>query len=90
MQGSFGVLVLEKFPKELQRGLHMVAARRSMALRHWTIATLYAAVDVELADYPEWRYETERGEEKEIFRDARGSSGRRRKERAAQTPGISS
>lgn len=38
----------------------MVTARRQTSIRVWLIGLLYAAIDEELSDYPEWRYQSER------------------------------
>jgi aromatic ring hydroxylase len=77
MAESVGTLTLVQMPKELQRSIRMVAARRQTTIRAWVFAALYDLVDGELSDYPEWRYQTKRGEEQEFFRHApRSSMGR--------------
>ena len=54
---------LKRVPAELQRGIRMVCARKGMSVRDWLCLTLYQAVDSELNDYPEWRWQSRRGEE---------------------------
>ena len=56
-------LSLNGVPEEVMRGLHMVAARKSVTMRALTITILYELCDRELNDWPEWRYQTERGQE---------------------------
>lgn len=53
-------LRVEGIPAELMRGVRMVTARRQTSIRVWLIGLLYAAIDEELSDYPEWRYQSER------------------------------
>lgn len=84
MRQGLAALHVRGMPKELQRGLRMVCARRQTNLRTWVILQLYELVDAELADYPEWRYETARGEEKDMFRDWRRSA--REEKESTSTP----
>lgn len=60
MSDSTQSLYVQKVPAEVLRGVHMVTARRRLSVRAWVIGLLYAAIDEELADYPEWRYQSER------------------------------
>lgn len=62
----------------------MVSARRGVTMRAWLCAQLYAAIDQELNDYPEWRYQTKRAEGKEPLRNSRRSSERLRNQTAAR------
>ena len=55
-----GDLRVEGIPAEVMRGMRMVAARRTVPIRVWLIASLYELIDRELSDYPEWRYQSER------------------------------
>lgn len=60
MQRGQSVLSIKGIPTEVQRGFRMVAARRNVPIRVWLLSVLYAAIDEELSDYPEWRYQSER------------------------------
>jgi hypothetical protein len=62
-----------RVPREVQRGLRMVSARRGMTMRDFTIALWYQAIDEELADYPEWRYQTKRPVKKDGGADPESS-----------------
>ena len=53
-------LHFDRVPREVQRGLRIVSARRQVDMRTFVIGLLYAAIDEELSDYPEWRYQSER------------------------------
>jgi hypothetical protein len=64
-------LRVDGIPKELQRGIRMVCARKGLAMNQWIPLVLYQAINVELADYPEWRWETKPGEELALLSDGR-------------------
>jgi hypothetical protein len=66
---------------ELVRGLRMVACRRSTPMRNVVAAVLYEAVDRELQDWPEWRYQTKRGEEHLLYADGRKAAGLKRRKK---------
>lgn len=76
---------LDAMPRELRRALRMVAARREVSLRAWVLQGLYRLVDEELADWPQWRFQTEPGEEMALILDGRRSSGRRRGAKKAKS-----
>ena len=65
--GDGRTLTLKGIPEEVMRGLHMVAARRGVTIRVLTITLLYELCDRELNYWPEWRYQSERGQELELF-----------------------
>ena len=65
--GDGRTLTLKGIPEEVMRGLHMVAARKSVTIRILTITLLYELCDRELNDWPEWRYQTERGQELKLL-----------------------
>ena len=57
----------------------MVSARRDLPEREWLLMAVYAAIDQELSDWPQWRYQTEPGQEAELFRDGRAVAGEKRR-----------
>lgn len=81
--GEDSTISLKRVPAELHGGIRMVCARQRISIRDWLCLTLYSAVDRELNDWPEWRYQTKRGEEHKLFADGRKAAGlkRRRKKR---------
>lgn len=79
MAADLAGLAVRDVPRELLRGMRMVSARRSVSCRAWLLMTVYAALDAELSDWPQWRYQTKPGEEAELFEDGRKVSGRKRR-----------
>lgn len=64
-------LFVKEVPEELMRGIRMVCARKGLTMNVWIPLVLYQAINVELADYPEWRWETKPGEELALLSDGR-------------------
>lgn len=73
------ILSVKQIPSEVLRGMRMVSARRRVSAKAWLLMTLYAALDAELSDWPQWRYQTEPGQEAELFRDGRAVAGEKRR-----------
>ena len=71
---------------ELMRGLRMASGKRSVSMRGYVTATLYEALDRELADWPEWRYQTKPGDEKTLFQDGRKAAGLKRRKKKPVDP----
>lgn len=62
----------------------MAAVRSRSTVRAVVLTALYEHVDGALADWPEWRYQTKRGEEHLLYADGRKAAGlKRRKKKPA-------
>lgn len=83
-----GMIRVQDAPRELHRGIHMIAVRRGCTVRQVLIATLYEVLDRELADWPEWRYQTKPGDERTMFQDGRKAAGLKRRKKKEPDPKI--
>lgn len=82
------VFRVEQMPRELVNGLRMVSCRKRISMRAVLVATLYEVIDRELADWPEWRYQTKPGDELKLFADGRKAAGLKRRKKKEPDPKI--